>query len=297
MDATSEGCGAAGPVQLVDFLKELSDLESTWGPNHPCVAQCLRRLAAALAKEGRAVQAVPLWIRVVEIEEPVLGADHADVKAAKELIQDALMSPSVSIGAAAAYAAQTRRSSTSWQEVPEDIGQRPRAATEPIRGDCSDRSNAAAVAASVGGALIGGALHLGTSAMISTCCLAASATGHAASYVAQRAVAEALAPTPAVATVVDASSSSVAGSLASTAARAAVSATLSMAGNAAGATCGAVQQVGISLASSAATSALSFTGRHSWSTASWAMTGAASWMLGPDPVEGDAKGAPSAVEA
>ena len=44
------------------------------------VAGHLRRLATLLASQGRAAQAIPLWIRVLEIERPWLGSGHQDVQ-------------------------------------------------------------------------------------------------------------------------------------------------------------------------------------------------------------------------
>jgi len=247
-DDLGRAAAAGNPAEeLAACLEDLSQAEECFGANDARVARCLRRMALTLAYQGRSAQAVPLWIRVLEIERPLLGSQHPDVLALEGVVKKELSLPGISPEAAAAYSAQLADAGLKDDsQMSEEKGSRNLAAAAASLG-----SNSVAL---VGGAVVSGALHLGLSAMSSTCSLLTNATGSLVSYAATRTTAAIVRATPAE-PVAD---------IAATAVGYASDSAIGAARASAGAAFGAVSQVGVSLASSATSSAISYAGQQAW---------------------------------
>ncbi|CAE8614583.1 unnamed protein product [Polarella glacialis] len=245
---------------LAACLEELGQAEQSFGPDDARVAKCLRRMALTLAYQGRSTQAVPLWIRVLEIERPLLGSDHPDVLKLEGLVRKELARPGIGVDAAAAYAAQLAGDEAAAGDAhAEQIKERSKLvspAPAPSRNlAAAAASLGAASAAVVGGAVVSGALHFGLSAMSSTCSLLTSATGQIVSYASSHATAAVLGATSAPAPVI---------SLAASAAGMAGSGVVGVARVTAGGAFGAVSQVGVAIASSATSSVISCASTQAW---------------------------------
>mmetsp|Transcript_120688 Transcript_120688/g.336771 ORF Transcript_120688/g.336771 Transcript_120688/m.336771 type:complete len:313 (-) Transcript_120688:47-985(-) len=269
-------CLADG-ADLEACIRDLVEAEKCWGADDAHVAQCLRRLALLLEYQGRGQQAIPLWIRVLEIEQPVLGSRHPDVVALEARIRAELARPTTRHEAAIEFASR----------LPGDpsrpSGMVPRVCVQPDGSDDDTgldagewradprasrdamaiaKSVGGAAAASIGGAVVSGAIHVGASAVSSTCSLVADAASRTLSRATGSAVAAVVPETAGwTSTVAELASSTALGT-----ARLAASAGL-----------GAAQQVGTALASSTTTSVLSFVGQQAVEGTAYAASGA--WGL------------------
>lgn len=229
--ARIEGHLHASCRELQGLLQELSEAEARWGEDHACVAQCLRRLCRYLEGAGFSSQIVPLLIRIAEIEQRELGQQHPDVLSTRARIKETLASEATMPDWAEAmetHHEERQRALGSVSQVPEQV---------PEQGGMSE--NLGAVAGVVGSAVIGAALHFGVSTLTSTGSMAAGLTGRAMSFAAER--------------TFSAEPTSWTSFLFSSAGHAAWSTTQTVASS----TFGAAQYFGMSLASSATSSAVS----------------------------------------
>merc|ERR1711971_1530040 len=101
MVATSEE-----ECNLRESMAELLEAETRWGADDPRVALQLRRFGMDLELAGRAQQALPIWLRVLEIELPMLGSRHMDVQMLTKRITAMLDDCGLSEDAIAAYKAR-----------------------------------------------------------------------------------------------------------------------------------------------------------------------------------------------
>lgn len=252
-----------GPEEeLLQHLQSLTEVEEHFGPDDPQVAAQLRRIALCLARNGRAQQAVPLWIRVLEIERILLGSQHPDVKVLESLVRKQLESSAFGEDAAEAWG--SRLLPPEAAETKEPVSQQ----EETSRLAATAASIGGAAAAGVGGALVSGALHLSFAAATSTLSLVSGAASHAAGFAAQHATAAIVGATPAPKPVV---------ALVASAAGLASSSTVAAARVAADGALGAAHHVGATLVTSAATPAMAFAGRQAATGAVYAAAGV--WEL------------------
>jgi hypothetical protein len=221
-------------------------------------------MANILVSNGRQSQAIPLWIRIIEIEQKALGDDHPDVFAVKDLLREELENPDTTDDAVSAYTERLFVHDKPRRDAPNVIA--PHAANN-ASGDAvhitapqsanngtlaSLGTGAVEMAAAVGSATVSGAVRLGFSAASSTSSLVMGATGRVASFAARRSLGEGAAD-----------AAEVVGS-------AAMAATKSMAGG----TFEATQQATANLSASAATSAISLAGHSVLTGTAWAAGGA-----------------------
>jgi hypothetical protein len=248
--AASSGCNAA--EELAECLEELSQAERSFGSDDPRIARCLRRMAMTLMCQGRSSQAIPLWIRVLEIERPLLGMKHPDILALEDQVIKELSQPGISPETAAAYSLQLRGCSEDSPSFASRQAHHPPTSRNLAAAAASIGGASAAV---VGGAVVSGALSLGLTAVSSTCSLLSNATGHLVGYAAAKTTATVLGATPVPAPLVTAAAS---------AAGLAGSGAVEAAHVAAGGALGVVSQVGVSLASSVTSSAISHATNQAW---------------------------------
>lgn len=228
-------------------LHDLAEAEARWGADHACVAQSLRRMAYLLASQGRRQKALPLWIRVLEIEGRYLGSQHPDVIAAETWIRSELDEPSLKRDAAIAYAEQLANGKQNSHEIEE-------------AGDRKMSDAAINAAATAGGVAMGTALNLGIAAASSTSSLVMDATGHVAHFALRKSVSRVLGVEQAeLVTGIAASAGSAARESTRRVSTAAVE---------------AVQTVGVSAAANATSSALTFAGHKAFAGTAWAASGA-----------------------
>lgn len=177
---------------LVRGLEELAAAELAWGSDDARVALLLRRLALDFERAGRARQALPLWLRVLEIESPALGSSHPDVLQLSDRVRGLLGRSGLAADAVEAFEARLPRPPKVAAPLAEVV---PGAADlAPTRDRSASGSSEAgrltslgvAMASSVGGAVVGGALNLGFAAASATSSLATDAVGSVASYGARR---------------------------------------------------------------------------------------------------------------
>eukprot|EP00929_Paragymnodinium_shiwhaense_P013068 TRINITY_DN120925_c0_g1_i1.p1 TRINITY_DN120925_c0_g1~~TRINITY_DN120925_c0_g1_i1.p1 ORF type:complete len:702 (+),score=186.80 TRINITY_DN120925_c0_g1_i1:95-2200(+) len=295
--SSSQPAGAtsrSGPLSIDACLQELAAAESTHGADSKEVVRCLRRLAMVLDCEGRGLQAIPLWIRILEIRRMELGDAHSEVVALRAWIRSELesaqSSEQLSKEALAAYQAMLEQAE----------GEAPAEASSEATKPATTRNSLAVAAAfggdlaigvgaAVGGAMVGQAVNVGLSAVTCTASLMANATGSVIGMAARSAVGS----------LAGASAAGAAGAGAGAAAGAAVgaeaagavgaaaaqsgwaAAAAGAAGNVAlggarvvaGSALGAAQQAGVGISSAAATTALSLAGRAAVATSSAAVSG------------------------
>lgn len=254
--------------ELSDCLHDLSQAEEQFGPTDVRVAQCLRRMALVLVRQGRSSRALPIWLRILELERPLLGGQHPDVLALEAVVIRELRTSSLGEEAISAYACRLEGAPAPSLVVPfscyyaSAIVEEQEEPTRRASLGAAAASLGTAAAAGIGGAVVSGAMHLGFSAVTSTFSIAADAAGTVANLAAQKATVAVLcaaaAPEPVVA--VAAAVAGIAGSSAVGAAR--VSACAAM---------GLAQQVSVALVSNAASSAISYAGRKSIDGASQAI--------------------------
>jgi hypothetical protein len=240
-------------------MQKLTEAEEVCGDDHECVIEALEKMAKLLKCQGKHPQAVPLWIRVLEIQQCKLGPTHPDVVALRCSLHEVLENPSITDEAVLAFTEQLHiesRSSSATSAhsapcliasiAPQEAGHDAETAQQPVR------NTAVEVAAAAGGAVMGGALQLGFSAASHTSSFVMDTTGRVMSMAARRSLGEG------------------AGGVVVATGGAAVAATRAVAGSAVG----AVQQAGVSLSASATSSAISFAGHHAVAGTSWAADGA-----------------------
>eukprot|EP00931_Biecheleriopsis_adriatica_P008343 TRINITY_DN109545_c0_g1_i1.p1 TRINITY_DN109545_c0_g1~~TRINITY_DN109545_c0_g1_i1.p1 ORF type:complete len:402 (-),score=95.69 TRINITY_DN109545_c0_g1_i1:43-1128(-) len=248
---SSAGAGNAAE-ELAACLQDLSLAEERFGTDDARVARCLRRMAVTLACHGRSAQAVPLWIRVIEIERPLLGSQHPDLLALEKVVRKELSQPGVSEDAAAEYELRLAQTTVS---NPPLTGGAAKEATESPNLAAAAASLGVSSAAAVGGAVVSGALSLSLSAVSSTASIVTNATSSLVSYAASGTAAAMVRATPASEPMV---------SIAANAAGYASSGAIEVARSSAGMAFSAVSQAGISLAASATSSAISYAGQGAW---------------------------------
>ena len=233
---------------LQQCLAELQDAEERFGPQDLRVAGNLRRLAALLASQGRAAQAIPLWIRVLEIERPWLGSGHQDVQMLEGVLREQL-SQCLSEDAAAAYEARLS------DQDPQDPQQRQRATSDVTHSVIVGRVPALGVAsaAALGSAVVGGTLTAGFSAVSSTCSILGGVGTSLVSMAARQSTRALLGAAAAPDSVVAATSTAVGY---------ASSGALGLAQGAAGVALNAASQASVSLVASATGAAISYTGHR-----------------------------------
>lgn len=177
---------------LVRGLEDLAAAELAWGSDDARVALLLRRLALDFERAGRARQALPLWLRVLEIESPALGSSHPDVLQLSDRVRGLLGRSGLAADAVEAFEGRLPRPPKVAAPLAEVV---PWAADlAPTRDRSASGSSevgrltslGVAMASSVGGAVVGGALNLGFAAASATSSLATDAVGSVASYGARR---------------------------------------------------------------------------------------------------------------
>ncbi|CAJ1344170.1 unnamed protein product [Effrenium voratum] len=243
-------CCAAGrghegwEERLLACLAQLRKLEQEHGEEDLQVALCLRDLGALLARRGRAPQAIPLWIRVLEIERPLLGSQHPDVLLLERAVRQQLTQ--LEPLAAEAYEAQLRPRLEA-HDASADASADASGDSQPsaLRRTSSALGRASvAASAAVGSAVVGTAMSASLTAFSSTCSLVTSATGSLVSYGAACAVGGEAAP------------------LAAQAAQVALNGGFGAARATAGAAFQVASQAGVSLVATATGAAISFTGHR-----------------------------------
>eukprot|EP00928_Gymnodinium_smaydae_P081598 TRINITY_DN65084_c0_g1_i1.p1 TRINITY_DN65084_c0_g1~~TRINITY_DN65084_c0_g1_i1.p1 ORF type:complete len:406 (+),score=65.02 TRINITY_DN65084_c0_g1_i1:9-1226(+) len=264
-------------------LEELAATEAKWGADHACVAECLRRLAQQLESAGRTMQAVPLWLRVLEIEVRELGVGHSDVQTLRMHISDMLATDCFDEDIANAFAerlssvpSRVQDSETCSEEERQTLGVRARSASVDLAVAAASLGGAAAI--SVGSALASGAVHFGVSTVSKTCSIAADTATQAATLAVRGAVS--------VATSSSGNSAAAVGALASPEAHGATAGGVAMEAvglaskvafgatrSAAGSAASAASHVGAALASDAAGAALRWSGRSAVRASTFAAQG------------------------
>mmetsp|Transcript_128972 Transcript_128972/g.223786 ORF Transcript_128972/g.223786 Transcript_128972/m.223786 type:complete len:353 (-) Transcript_128972:12-1070(-) len=232
-------------------LHDLAEAEARWGADHACVAQSLRRMAYLLECQGKRHKALPLWMRILEIEQRYLGSEHPDVIAARAWISAELEGPALRKDAAIAYAEQLSHGNHTAEQA---------GTVDKDQQRSSMRDTAVSAAATAGGVAVGSALNLGIAAASSTTSFVMDTTGHVAHFALRKSVSSML-PVEHAELVSGVVSSGCSAAIAPTrrVSNAAVE---------------AMQSVGVSAAATATTSALSFAGHKAWDSTAWAASGA-----------------------
>lgn len=235
---------------LQQCLAELQDAEERFGSQDLRVAGCLRRLAALLSTQGRAAQAIPLWIRVLEIERPWLGSGHQDVRLLEGVLREQL-SQCLNEDAAAAYEARLSQEGSDFS--PPELRQR--TTSDVTHSVLVGRvaTLGVASAAALGSAVVSGTLTAGVCAVSSTCSIVGNVGTSLVSLAARHGTRALLGATAAPESLVSANSSAVGY---------ASSGTLGLAQGAAGVAVNAASQASISLVASATGAAISYTGHR-----------------------------------
>jgi len=259
---SSDG-GSASTPNIEVLLCGLANAEATWGADDTRTIQCVRRIACFLEYQGRAAHAIPLWFRILEIEQARLGHMHPDMVAVRARIKAVIETSAMNDEAASAYRLHLQR----YDELEEEA-----APTSSSLTPCWNMAGMAAslgvnLAAVAGNVAVTSALQVGLSVASSACVLASGAASHAAGA----AMSQLAGKTATAATVVPESSwtATVAGLAASGAFRATQAATCSA--------LSAAQTVGVAVSSSTTTSVLSFAGEKAISGTACAASGV--WNL------------------
>lgn len=252
---TSEAAQLSRPMEpgsLEACLQDLAEAEARWGAEHACVAQSLRRMAYLLESQERRHKALPLWMRILEIEERHLGSQHPDVVSARAWINAELEGPALRKDAAMAYAEQLGHGNHTAETEAGNVDNAQQ--QKPIR------DAAISAAATAGGLAMGSALNVGIAAASSTTSFVVDTTGHVARFALRKSVSHVL-PVERAELVTGVVAS--AGSAAMGPTRRVSSAAVE-----------AVQSVGVNAVATATTSAISFAGHKAWDSTAWAASGA-----------------------
>jgi len=170
-------------LNLESCFSGLAKAECAHGPNSVQVAAAVMRIAICLECRNRGPDALPLWIRVLEIEGSRLGTGHPYVFSLHERIETILEvhAPDMDPDAVAAYTAKLGQMEGPRNCLVEDHPglELPNEHASPAATSTTILSAVTSlggkVATSTGGALASGALYMGRSVASSTCSLATGA--------------------------------------------------------------------------------------------------------------------------
>eukprot|EP00927_Polykrikos_kofoidii_P029986 TRINITY_DN25867_c0_g1_i1.p1 TRINITY_DN25867_c0_g1~~TRINITY_DN25867_c0_g1_i1.p1 ORF type:complete len:363 (+),score=65.90 TRINITY_DN25867_c0_g1_i1:111-1199(+) len=265
------------------YFEDIQETERRHGVCHIEVARCLRRLVAALDQDDQHLRTIPLLIRVVQIEQSLLGNTHPDVKSTRARLRaDLERLGSLNAEQSLAYALVLQEDIDAPSESLTTVSAQRSSAEIAASLGCSVVGGVSgAVGGAVGATVASGVVQIGVSAVCGTASLMTRSASSVLSFAAHRAMNSFVdGSMPAVAAVPPSAAlvaSEAAAAASTTSAAAARSVSCAIAADATGAlACTAVnvaQRASVCVTSAVASSACSLAGQAAVSTSHAAVVG------------------------